>query len=195
MDRQRMKRPRASKYARYRSTRLTRALGAFPLKMRISYTWKIEGGLAGGTSTVGNLTGFLQASNDWASAKGLYASYRINKVLVQYIPNFGPQADSATVSTAFGVAYDNSNSAALTNINQIPDYENYMFGFPGTVANRYSVMKFKVRPINSSGPYNTNEATNYAGYLKCFMGDNIAFDGTTICTLVIQFYCIFSGVQ
>lgn len=198
MDRQRtivLKRPRASKYARYRSTRLTRALGAFPLKMRISYTWKIVGGVSGATLDVGNLTGFLQVSNDWASCKGLYAAYKINKVLVQYLPNFGPQGDSLVAATPFGVAYDNSNATALSNINQVGDYENYMFCFPGTVANRPNSMKFKVRPINSAGPYNTNEATNYAGYLKCYMNDNPAFEGTTICTLLLQFYCNFSGVQ
>lgn len=198
MDRQRtisLKRPRATKYGRFKYSKLTRTLGAFPLKMRLSYTWKIIADVTGGCDDVGNLTGFLQASNDWASCKALYATYKMNKCLVQYIPNFGVTPASVSDQTLFGIAYDHSNATALTNINQVADYENYMFGLPGAAMNVAKSMKFRVRALNSPGPYNTNESTNYAGFLKLYMKDNAYFEENVICTLIFQFYVTFSGLQ
>lgn len=195
MDKRVKKRPRVTKWPRYRATRLTRTLGRFPLNIRISYTWKIEGGISGGTVGVGSLTGFLQASNDWASCKGLYASYKINKVLIQYVPNLGSQVGTEAGITALGIAYDHSNQTALSNINQIPDYENYMYCYPGHIDNPEKFMSFKVRSIGTVGPYNTNDNTEYAGWIKLYMRDNAEFSASVICTLVLQFYVTFSGVQ
>jgi len=195
MERRVQKRPRVTKYPRYRNTRLNRTLGRFPLSIRISYTWKLNGNVAGGCTEVGALTGFLQSSNDWASCKGLYASYKINKVLVQYLPNLGGQLGTVNDITALGIAYDHSNQTPLTNINQIADYENYIFAFPGSNTNSEKTLKFKIRAIGTAGPYNTNDATEYAGWLKMFMEDNAEYAAATICGLIIQFYVVFSGVQ
>lgn len=167
----------------------------FPLYIRISYTASMVTDGTGKYAVAINLTTCLQGSNDWASCKGLYANYTVKKCLVQYLPGWTPINGVLTGSSrAFGMAYDHTNSTALVAFNQVADYENYQFALPGSIAHARVNLKFKIRPI-APGPWNTNDNTNYIGWLKTFLDSSVELENSTFGTLVFQFYCQFGGVQ
>lgn len=197
MDRQgtiTLKRKRISKYKRYRPSKLTRTLGAFPLYIRISYTWAVTGDNNGATYQVLSLSGALQGSNDWSSCKGLYANYNVRKCTCQYLPCSGLQTSALANNPVLGMAYDHSNQTPLTQVNQIGDYENYAFGFPGHLPGMMKTFSFSIRPLEQ-GPWNTNDNTNYMGWLKLIKEASTTYQSASLGTIVVQFYCIFGGMQ
>ena len=144
--------------------------------------------------TVYPLVQTLQASNDWANFAGSYQNFNIIKVKIQVIPGVSSPTSTAFTNTQFmGIAYSGKDATAVTNINQLPDYQNFMVWSPVN-ADAFSrrFFKFKPRP-KIRPPQQTGDAAENFGWLKSFstnIGNSLSKD---CCYLVFTFSCIFSG--
>jgi len=151
--------------------------------------------VAGPMNTVVGLVASLQGSNDWADFAGSYQFFNINKVKVHIIPTNGTIAFATVAVGLCGMSYTGKDSNAITNMNQISDYENYIvwsvnWSDPNT-AQRY----FKFRPKPSiQPPQATNDPSEKFGHIKTYSDFTGAMGAAyQTATYIITFDVTFSG--
>lgn len=136
----------------------------------------------------------LRASNDWANFEGSYQNFNIVKVKIQVITGVSIPTSAAFTNTQFmGIAYSGKDATAVTNINQLADYQNFMVWSPVNAdSSERRFFKFKPRP-KIRPPQSTSDAAENFGWLKAYstnIGNSLEKD---CCYLVFTFSCIFSG--
>jgi len=133
----------------------------------------------------------LQFSNDWASCAGTYQQYNILNVTVKMYLASTQVGDTASSPhlTCVGLGYS-STSGALTNLNQVSDFKQYVIaGTSGRDTTYPVVFKFKPRP-SVKPPFLTSSDTETFGYLKGY-SDDVGASAQFAYKLVITFTVAF----
>lgn len=178
----------------FRQPNISKAVYGKENSVKLATTVKCETDVDGIWRTSYPLVETLRASNDWANFAGSYQNFNIVKVKVQVITGSSLQTSASYTNTHYmGIAYSGKDGTAITNINQIADYQNYMVWSPVNAdSSQRRFFKFRPRP-KIRPPQQTSDSTENFGWLKAFT-TNIGNNGTRDCAyLVFVFTCSFSG--
>lgn len=173
---------------------ISRALYGKENHTKLTYTVQANTASDGIWKTVYPLVATLRLSNDWNNFENSYQNYNIVKVKVQIITGSSQQTADAYTNTHFmGLAYSGRDSNAVTNINQLADYQNYSVWSPVNAdASLKHFFKFRPRP-KIRPPQPTSDTTENFGWIKAY-SSNIGNTSVKDCAyLVFVFTCIFSG--
>jgi hypothetical protein len=176
-----------------RKLQVPRSLGAFTTSIKLSYTYVAIGSASTGALGISlSLSYALRSSNDWDKIKALYASFSPNRCDIDFYPH--NHEDSTFVPMMVGYAYDHFNSAGLSQLNQIPDYENWGMLLINSPSQQKTRMSLKLRPTKP-GPYQTDDTTEFLGWMKLFAAGNTSWALWPVVTMVFSFFLQVGGVQ
>lgn len=126
---------------------------------------------AGVAKTVFGLTTSLQAGNDWANLAATYQQFNIVHVRVQcLLPGIVNGTVAGPYGQVLGICYSTKDSTALSNINQIGDYEEYAYYELNGHGDKKKTFSIRPRP-KIKPPQTTNDATENFGYVKLYSSD------------------------
>lgn len=138
------------------------------------------------------LVAALQSSNDWASYAGTFGNFEIKRVTIKYITNAQPGSTTIYRATV-GCAYDTANNSALTNINQIADYNQHTF--INLYNNGTQFFNFYPKKIEYT-PLKIGSSTEAYGWIKHMQTASPTLASNTPYGLVVLcFYVKFSNPQ
>lgn len=139
---------------------------------RIQDVSTTSGGLSYQAKPVHGLVSQLQLTNDWANCSGTFQQYNILNVSMKIYfasTQCGNTASSPNL-VSMGLGYS-STSGALTNLNQISDFKQYIICGTSNRDTTYPVkFKFKPRPTVKP-PFLTSSDTEVFGYVKGYSDD------------------------
>lgn len=162
--------------------------------VRLTIVQDILSSALGYSFAVSGLVALLQASNDWNSLKAVYSQYKVNKVHVKIYPgnptSNGPAAGTLPMA---GIAYDNNNNTALSSLNQVSDYQNFVLFEFNSSAPQEITFNFVPRP-QTNWPLLTGSSTENMGWLKvATTGD--AGNTKTVCKICVIFYVVWGSIE
>lgn len=151
--------------------------------------------VAGPMNTVVGLIASLQGSNDWADFAGSYQFFNINKVKVHIFPTNATTAFAVPAVGLCGMAYTGKDSNVITNMNQVSDYENYVFWAVNWSDPNSAQRYFKFRPKPSiQPPQACNDNSEKYGYIKTYSDFSGAMgQAYATATYIVTFDVTFSG--
>ena len=181
--------------SRYRSRNIYRQPRSIGVPVRLTYQTDVTTGLNSpyyGQKVIG-LVYALQNSNDWGSMAALYAQYKVQKIHVTIIPGFCMTPSNGSCSLA-GIAYDNGNSGALTQINQVSDYENYALTTFNNVVSIPKTFTFTPRP-RTNWPLPSSSSDENMGWIKAVSTQDGGGSSRVVMKLIIKFYVYWGSLE
>lgn len=164
------------------------------ITVKLRYTTSLATPSTGPLALVQGLVTAVRASNDWNDFANGYQFFNINKVKVHVIPSCNAVAFATPGVGMVGMAYSGKDVAAITNINQVADYENYMFWATNFADPNSSQRYFKFRPKPAiQPPQATSDTAQNFGWIK-FYSDFVAVGTSIPCANIIYTFDVtFSG--
>jgi len=171
---------------------ISRALYGRETVVKLCYTKDLFTSLAR-VRAVEGLVANLRASNDYANYSNSFQQFNILKVKVRVlIGNTSAGTTTLPSANVLGLCYSLKSDSVLSDINQIPDHEQYMLiGTSNADSSQIHQFKFLAKP-NQKPPFSTNSSVENFGWIK-FYSDEYGANTIFACKLVYTFVVCFSG--